>query len=216
MTIGRNVTPGTDADPARCRDRSPPTLKNVAMRHALAIVGVEVVPVAPGRIAERAGPLAARRAIVERTRVPREARPGAPVVREDPVRVDVAAQIQPVAAVVPRPPLIEVPAEAAQVLRRRVVAELHPVAHRPHVGAAHEPDVVDVEARALEAGVEVEADLRPARSSGGRSCRRCPRATSASGPPRRDPRRGAGSCGRCFPAAAGSRCVSPRTELPTM
>jgi hypothetical protein len=105
------VAPGVEEDVA---EDAPP------------LVAGDVLPVVAVRDAERAGTAAAGGAVVEVRGVDVVAETGGPVVGEDPVRVDVAAQVEAVAAEVPRAPLIEVEAEAAQELRRLVVAPLQP------------------------------------------------------------------------------------------
>ena len=197
---------------------SPPRLKKTLALTALALVRVDVAPVAPAGVVVGAGALAARRAIVERARVGVEPHAGAPLVGEDPVRVDVAAEIEPVAAEVPAAPVIQVEAEAAQVLRRRVVAPLQPVVQRARVGAAEEAEIVDVEAGRFVAQARREADLR----AGDLLDRNRPGvaapARSASDPHRRGRHRAAGSCGPCFPAAARwtrrcrARCCRPSSR----
>ena len=52
---------------------------------------------------------------------------------------------------------------------RLVAADLQPVAHGLLVGAAEEPEVVDVEARRLEADVRVEANALAADLADSRS-----------------------------------------------
>ena len=92
--------------------------------------------------------------------------------------------VEQVAVVVPARPLIEVEAEAAQILVRLVVAPLHPVAHVALVGAPHEADVVDVEAGTLHRDVRVEANALAADLAERELRRRSRSATSASGRPR--------------------------------
>jgi len=67
--------------------------------------------------------------------------------------------LQTVAVGVPRRELVEVDRSAPEPAVRHVAANLQPVLRRALVGAAEEAQVVDVEARRLEAGAEVEVDL---------------------------------------------------------
>src|SRR5439155_27133810 len=130
----------------------------VLQRHDTTIVGVEVVPDAPApfHVDARA---ASRGAIVEVQPVDVVPTAGGPVAGEDRVRVDVAAAVQPVPVRVPAGVLVEIDHAAAKPPIRMVAAELYPVADVARVGAAQEPDVVDVEAWRLEPDVRVEVHV---------------------------------------------------------
>src|SRR5204862_7060318 len=121
----------------------------------LSIVPFDILPVRKFRVAvgTRA---AARRAIVEWTGEDGQAGAGAPVVSELPVGIDVVAKVGPVAAIIPAAPLIQIPPEIPNVPRRGVAAELDPVAHRAGVRAAHESEIVEIEAWTLHRNVGVE------------------------------------------------------------
>ena len=73
----------------------------------LAVVGVEVLPAVDVAVVPAARS-AAGQPVVEAVGVEVDAEPGAPLVLERPVRVDVAAEVQPVAVEVVRRPLVEV------------------------------------------------------------------------------------------------------------
>src|SRR5207237_3303330 len=81
----------------------------------LPIVPFNILPVGDLRVAVRTGP-AAGRAVVERLCEHGQTRARAPVVGKLPMRVDIAAKLHAVAAVVPACPLIQVPPEIPQVL----------------------------------------------------------------------------------------------------
>src|SRR5205085_2417289 len=98
------------ADAPRAVDAARPGEERVR-RNALAVVGLDVAPLADfaGHVAARP---AARQPIVEPARVHVETGAEAPVVRQLPVGVDVAAVTAHVAVEVPQRVLIEVDAEA--------------------------------------------------------------------------------------------------------
>ena len=124
----------------------------VIERQRLAVVGVRVIPEVLAGIAEHAR-TAARHAVAERRRVEIKAAADAVVVGERPVRVDVAARIGAVAAKVPARVLVDVEVARAHILPGFEIAPLEPVRLAALVGAAHEAEVVAVEARRLVADI---------------------------------------------------------------
>src|SRR6185503_20054481 len=121
-------------------------------------IAVEVVPAGPEAAVVHGG-AAAGRAIVDLEEREVVAPAHVPVVDPGGVRVDVAAAEQPITVEVPLRVLVEVDHPAAEPLVGRVAANLQPVAHVPLLGAPEEAEIVDLEARRLEADIRVEADV---------------------------------------------------------
>ncbi len=135
-----------------------PVAAAVGERQRLAVVGVRVIPEVLARVAEYARTTAGH-AIAKWRGVEVEAAADAVVVRERPVRVDVAAGIGPVAAEVPAGVLVDVEVAGADVLARREVSPLEPVRLGPLIGTAHEAQIVGVEPGRLVADIAAEARL---------------------------------------------------------